>query len=114
MSPLPPPSGMSTRAHFQVIQAAKARQEMVGRFDVPGFRPNEHYVRWMKRFGILPESLDPAEAPIETDTDGLGTELKANLENPITTREDKAFMTYGHRKVTFVKENDIWKIEDPD
>ena len=50
---------------LQAIRAAKVRQQQVGRFDVPGFRPNDHYVRWMKRFGILPESFDPAEDPID-------------------------------------------------
>jgi hypothetical protein len=34
------------------------------RFDMPGFRPNEHYIREMQRFGILPAQLDPA-APID-------------------------------------------------
>ena len=29
------------------------------RFDMPGFRPNEHYIREMQRFGILPKSLGP-------------------------------------------------------
>lgn len=47
------------------IRAAKARQEKAGRYDMPGTRPNEHYVRWMKRFGVLPDSLDPAETPID-------------------------------------------------
>ena len=53
------------QAILQAIQAAKARQEKIGRFDMPGFRPNEHYVRWMKRFGILPESFDLARDPID-------------------------------------------------
>jgi hypothetical protein len=26
---------------------------------MPGFRPNEHYVREMKRYGILPGHFDP-------------------------------------------------------
>ena len=55
---------------LRAIQAAQKRQEKANRFDMPGFRPNEHYVRWMKRFGILPESFDPAKDPInvyETD-----------------------------------------------
>ena len=42
----------------------------IKRFDMPGFRPNEHYVREMKRFGILPKSFDMAKEPInvyETD-----------------------------------------------
>lgn len=27
-----------------------------GGFGVPGFRPNKHYMREMKRFGILPDN----------------------------------------------------------
>ncbi|NLX97091.1 MAG: hypothetical protein GXY83_13025 [Rhodopirellula sp.] len=34
------------------------------RFDMPGFRPNEHYIREMQRFGILPKDLKPAN-PID-------------------------------------------------
>jgi len=52
------------------IRAAKARQEKAGRYDMPGTRPSEHYVRWMKRFGVLPDSFDPAKDaldPYETD-----------------------------------------------
>jgi len=59
------------QAILTAVQAAKARQEKLGRFDMPGFRPNEHYVRWMKRFGILPESFDLDKDPInpyETDS----------------------------------------------
>ena len=32
---------------------------------MPDFRPNEHYVRWMKRFGILPDQFDAASDPID-------------------------------------------------
>lgn len=49
---------------LKAIQAAKARQEKVGRYDLPGFR-NEHYVRWMKRWGILPEGFDAAKTPLD-------------------------------------------------
>ena len=55
---------------LRAIRAAKARQEKAGRYDMPGFRPNEHYVRWMKRFGVLPENFDLADDainPYETD-----------------------------------------------
>lgn len=39
------------------------------RFDMPGFRPNKHYIREMKRFGILPADLG-ADDPIDIyDTD---------------------------------------------
>ncbi len=39
------------------------------RFDMPGFRPNEHYVREMQRFGILPKDLSPEDHidPYATD-----------------------------------------------
>ena len=53
------------QAVLQAVRAAKTRQQKAGRFDMPGFCPNEHYVRWMKRFGILPESLDMAKDPID-------------------------------------------------
>jgi hypothetical protein len=32
---------------------------------MPGFVPNEHYVREMKRYGVLPASLDPNARPID-------------------------------------------------
>lgn len=47
------------------VRAAKARQEKAGRYDMPGFQPNEHYVRWMKNFGALPEDFYPGEEPID-------------------------------------------------
>jgi len=50
---------------LQAIRAAKTKQEKTKRYGMPGFRPNEHYVRWMKRFGILPENFDLAKAPID-------------------------------------------------
>ena len=31
--------------------------EKIKRFDMPGFRPNVHYIREMKRYGILPETF---------------------------------------------------------
>ena len=44
------------------IRAAKARLDEIKRFDMVGFRPNEHYVREMKRYGILGESAGLGEA----------------------------------------------------
>ena len=41
-----------------------SRLDEIKRFDMPGFRPSEHYVREMKRFGVLPEAFDPADEPI--------------------------------------------------
>ena len=36
---------------------------------MPGFRPNEHYLREMQRFGILPRDLKPTDPvdPYATD-----------------------------------------------
>ena len=46
------------------IREAQARLAEGKRFDMPGFRPNEHYVREMQRFGILPAKL-AADEPID-------------------------------------------------
>jgi len=53
------------QAILRAIRAARVRQQKYGRPDLPGFRPGDYYVRWMKRFGILPESFDPARDPID-------------------------------------------------
>ena len=55
---------------LQAVRVAKTRQEKAGRYGMPDFRPQDHYVHWMKRFGILPESFDAAKDlvdPYETD-----------------------------------------------
>ncbi len=39
------------------IHAAKQQLDQIKRFDMPGFIPNDAYIREMKRFGILPESF---------------------------------------------------------
>jgi hypothetical protein len=46
------------------IRAAAAELADQKRFDLPGFRPNEHYVREMQRFGFLPQGLKPSD-PID-------------------------------------------------
>jgi len=46
------------------IQNAHDRLMAGKRFDMPGFRPNEHYIREMQRFGFLPKDLAP-DAPID-------------------------------------------------
>ena len=46
------------------ISAAKARLDEIKRFDMPGFRPNEHYVREMKRYGVLAGSFG-TEDPVD-------------------------------------------------
>ncbi len=53
------------RRLLAAIRAGKQRLDQVKRFDMPGFRPNEHYVREMKRYGILPTSYNPARHPID-------------------------------------------------
>jgi hydrazine synthase alpha subunit-like protein/concanavalin A-like lectin/glucanase superfamily protein len=50
------------------LAAAQQRLNEIKRFDMPGFRPNEHYLREMQRYGILPASLDHKEVdPYETE-----------------------------------------------
>jgi hypothetical protein len=34
------------------------------RFDMPGFRPTEHYIREMQRFGFIPKDREPND-PID-------------------------------------------------
>jgi len=46
------------------IRDAHARLQAGKRFDMPGFRPNEYYIREMQRFGFLPADLKP-EDPID-------------------------------------------------
>ncbi len=41
------------------IAEAKGRLGRIKRFDMPGFCPNEHYIREMKRYGILAAEHDP-------------------------------------------------------
>ncbi len=53
------------RTLLKDIRAAADRLAKHKRFDMPGFRPNRHYVREMKRYGILPESLDASKTPID-------------------------------------------------
>jgi hypothetical protein len=56
---------------FAHIQAAKEKLGEIKRFDMPGFKPNEHYVREMKRYGVLPESFDLTSQNIDVyETDG--------------------------------------------
>lgn len=47
------------RATLDRIRAAGEHLKQIRRFDMPGFQPNEHYLREMRRFGIL----DPSPAP---------------------------------------------------
>jgi cytochrome c5 len=53
------------QAFLQAIQTAKTQLDEIKRFDMPGFRPNRHYIREMKRYGVLPADFDPAKNPID-------------------------------------------------
>lgn len=44
------------------IEDAHRRLQEGKRFDMPGFRPNPHYIREMQRFGFLPVDLAPNAA----------------------------------------------------
>lgn len=46
------------------LRDAHNRLQSGKRFDMPGFRPNEHYIREMQRFGFLPKDLGPND-PID-------------------------------------------------
>jgi len=46
------------------IEASRAQLERIKRFDMPGFQPNEHYLREMTFYGILPADR-PAGAPVD-------------------------------------------------
>ncbi len=45
------------RAILEAIRAAADQHRQMGRFDMPGFRPNDHYLIQMRRFGVLPPDL---------------------------------------------------------
>ena len=47
------------------IDDAKNQLEKIKRFDMPGFGPNEHYLREMKLYGVLPADFDLAKDPID-------------------------------------------------
>ena len=46
------------------IDDARNQLDKIKRFDMPGFRPNVHYIREMKKYGILPADFDPKTDPI--------------------------------------------------
>jgi len=54
---------------LETIRHAVRHLEQIKRFDMPGFRPNVHYIREMKVYGILPESFGPDDPidPYEID-----------------------------------------------
>jgi hypothetical protein len=53
-----------------VVEDAKGILDADPRFDMQNFCPNPEYIREMKRYGILPQDVDPARRridPYETD-----------------------------------------------
>lgn len=52
------------QATLAALRDAHQRLMAGKRFDMPGFRPNEHYIREMQRFGFLPKDLKPTD-PID-------------------------------------------------
>jgi hypothetical protein len=52
------------QAMLSAINESATQLETQKRFDMPGYRPNKHYIREMKRFGILPADLAPDD-PID-------------------------------------------------
>ncbi len=52
------------RRILELCRAGKNHLESIKRFDMPGFRPTDSYVREMKRYGILPTTFDES-APID-------------------------------------------------
>jgi hypothetical protein len=53
------------RALLSIIISRKARLDQIKRFDMPGFRPNEHYLREMKFYGVLPPDFDIEHDPVD-------------------------------------------------
>ncbi|MDD4871671.1 MAG: hypothetical protein PHR77_14025 [Kiritimatiellae bacterium] len=51
---------------LQGIQKAKEALSENKRFEMPGFQPNEHYVREMKRYGILPPDFDISRTTLDS------------------------------------------------
>ncbi|MCP4452259.1 MAG: hypothetical protein GY809_12420, partial [Planctomycetes bacterium] len=49
---------------LRAIQRTKDKLDRIKRFDMPDFVPNEHYLREMKRFGMLPAHHDDS-APVD-------------------------------------------------
>jgi len=67
--PDPVPFGSTADKDYQALLAGVRRDkealDRTTRFDMLTFRPNEHYVREMKRYGFLAASADPAHDRID-------------------------------------------------
>lgn len=79
------------------------------RFDVLLRLVPSRYARHMS-----PEGLQEDFQQRQQEIQELLAQLKANLQNPIEVREDRAFLNYGRHQVRFLLEGEAWKIEDLD
>lgn len=68
------------------------------------------------REGMSPESIARAwEGDAREEIQRLVASLRANLDEPIEVVGDRATMAYGEgATVQFLREDGVWKIEDPD
>ncbi|HEY8432414.1 MAG TPA: hypothetical protein VIL20_28780 [Sandaracinaceae bacterium] len=68
------------------------------------------------REGMTPERMREAwEGEGREEVERLVATLRASLDNPIEEVGDRATMHYGDRfRVQFVREDGVWRIEDPD
>jgi hypothetical protein len=57
------------QAMLAAIRTSQKHLMHIKRFDIPGFRPNQHYIREMQKYGILPTDLpeDGLLNPYEID-----------------------------------------------
>ena len=53
------------RAILAYVEMGRTCLQQNKRWDTPGFRPHAFYVREMKRYGILPETFDPAGEDVD-------------------------------------------------
>jgi hypothetical protein len=49
------------QALLATLQDAHQRLHLEKRFDMPGFRPNDDYIREMQKYGFVKKDLGPAE-----------------------------------------------------
>jgi len=59
------PEDADYQSILRAIELAKTQLYEMKRFDMPGFRPTTHYVREMKRYGVLPEDFDVTKDPVD-------------------------------------------------
>ncbi|MCX6873937.1 MAG: hypothetical protein NTW21_09030 [Verrucomicrobia bacterium] len=50
---------------LDAVVASKTHLDKIKRFDMPGFLPNEHYLREMNHYGVLPDDFDPKQDPLD-------------------------------------------------